>query len=302
MRNECNIIRDILPLYIENMVSNDTAAFIEDHLKKCSDCRAELEQMKAPDDFQIDTDIVPLKNLKKKMAVKKIQTIVFTAVLVLVIAFAAFAVLDAPSFFPYSQDLLTVTENADGSVTITFNDDVTDYRCYADISEPDTRQPIYRIEAWNTFRDSHFSSRGIQSTIIQPTGDSPLVIYYMQNNGDEDVCLYNNGATNVSGAISLPTLSLGYYLIFAAVILVFLVIAWFVYKEPETRVWIFRAILLPISYMIGHFTVCGFATVTYSMRHDFVIIVFVSLLIYCGLLLAFSIYQLHKEIKEVSGK
>ena len=66
MRNECNIIRDILPLYIENMVSDDTAAFIEDHLKKCAACRTELEQMKAPDDFQIDTDIVPLKISKRK--------------------------------------------------------------------------------------------------------------------------------------------------------------------------------------------------------------------------------------------
>lgn len=302
MRNECNIIRDILPLYIENMVSGDTASFVEDHLSSCPACRAELERMKSPSNFQIDTDIAPLRNLKRKMAAKRIQTIIFTAIIVLIIVIAAFAALDAPHFFPYSQDLLAVAENVDGSVTITFNNTVTNHRCYTDISEPDTGQPIYRIEAWSTFWDTHFSSRGIQSTIIQPTGESPLVIYYMQNNGDEDVCLYNSGATDVSRIISLPTLSLGYYLIFAAVILGFLVIAWFVFKKHEIRVWIFRAVLLPVSYMMGHFTVCGFATATYSMRHDFAIIVFVSLLIYCGLLLAYSIYQLRKEIKEVSGK
>lgn len=302
MRNECNIIRDILPLYIENMVSGDTASFVEDHLSSCPACRAELEHMKSPSNFQIDTDIAPLRNLKRKMAAKRIQTIIFTAIIVLIIVIAAFAALDAPNFFPYSQDLLAVAENVDGSVTITFNNTVTNHRCYTDISEPDTGQPIYRIEAWSTFWDTHFSSRGIQSTIIQPTGESPLVIYYMQNNGDEDVCLYNSGATDVSRIISLPTLSLGYYLIFAAVILGFLVIAWFVFKKHEIRVWIFRAVLLPVSYMMGHFTVCGFATATYSMRHDFAIIVFVSLLIYCGLLLAYSIYQLRKEIKEVSGK
>lgn len=87
MRNECNIIRDILPLYVENMVSDDTAAFIEDHLKKCAACRAELEQMKAPDDFHMDTDIVPLKNLKQKMAAKKILTIFSSVVLTLIIVF-----------------------------------------------------------------------------------------------------------------------------------------------------------------------------------------------------------------------
>ena len=33
MRNECNIIRDILPLYIEDMVSAETAELVEEHLK-----------------------------------------------------------------------------------------------------------------------------------------------------------------------------------------------------------------------------------------------------------------------------
>ena len=31
MENRCNIIRDILPLYIEDMVSPDTTAFLEEH-------------------------------------------------------------------------------------------------------------------------------------------------------------------------------------------------------------------------------------------------------------------------------
>ena len=29
MRNECNIIRDILPLYADKMVSADTESFVE---------------------------------------------------------------------------------------------------------------------------------------------------------------------------------------------------------------------------------------------------------------------------------
>ena len=46
MKNKCNIIRDILPLYVEDMVSADTSAFVEEHLEKCAECRAELEDMK----------------------------------------------------------------------------------------------------------------------------------------------------------------------------------------------------------------------------------------------------------------
>ena len=33
MKNECSIIRDILPLYVENMVSEDTSEFVKEHLE-----------------------------------------------------------------------------------------------------------------------------------------------------------------------------------------------------------------------------------------------------------------------------
>ena len=47
MKNECSIVRDILPLYFENMVSEDTADFVRTHLGNCPECTAELEALKA---------------------------------------------------------------------------------------------------------------------------------------------------------------------------------------------------------------------------------------------------------------
>lgn len=47
MKNDCNIIRDILPLYVENMVSDETSAFVKEHIEKCPECATELENMKA---------------------------------------------------------------------------------------------------------------------------------------------------------------------------------------------------------------------------------------------------------------
>ena len=57
MKNECSFVRDVLPLYFENMVSEDTATFVEEHLKTCSECAAELEAMKAGK--QIDEAAAP---------------------------------------------------------------------------------------------------------------------------------------------------------------------------------------------------------------------------------------------------
>ncbi|MGN0314285.1 MAG: zf-HC2 domain-containing protein [Fusicatenibacter sp.] len=45
--SKCSVVRDILPLYLENMVSEETGAFIKDHLENCPECTVELETMKA---------------------------------------------------------------------------------------------------------------------------------------------------------------------------------------------------------------------------------------------------------------
>lgn len=71
MKNKCNIIRDILPLYVEDMVSADTSAFVEEHLEKCAECRAELEDMKKSNGLEknnvsVEDEFMPLKAFKKK--------------------------------------------------------------------------------------------------------------------------------------------------------------------------------------------------------------------------------------------
>ena len=48
MKMECDVIRDLLPLYAEKIASPATNALVEQHLTECPDCRAQLEQMEKP--------------------------------------------------------------------------------------------------------------------------------------------------------------------------------------------------------------------------------------------------------------
>lgn len=90
MKNECSIVRDILPLYFENMVSEETSAFVKEHLENCSECAAELEAIKAGK--QIDeaaasqnaNDAGALTMLKKKIRKKKLIAVALTAACLLV--------------------------------------------------------------------------------------------------------------------------------------------------------------------------------------------------------------------------
>ena len=87
MKNECSIIRDILPLYVENMVSEDTSEFVKEHLENCPACHAELEKLREPVEVQTepqpDMDAAPLKRLKKALLMKKVQTILCTVAVLL---------------------------------------------------------------------------------------------------------------------------------------------------------------------------------------------------------------------------
>ena len=42
----CNIIRDLLPLYVDGVVSDDTSKLVESHLAECEECRKEAERIK----------------------------------------------------------------------------------------------------------------------------------------------------------------------------------------------------------------------------------------------------------------
>lgn len=87
MKNECSIVKDLLPLYAENMVSDDTKKFIEEHIAGCDKCREKAEKIKTP---VADTkkSAVPLRALKKKLRQNRAKTVlctltaVFAAVLV----------------------------------------------------------------------------------------------------------------------------------------------------------------------------------------------------------------------------
>ena len=300
MKNECSIVRDLLPLYAESMVSPETASFMEEHLKDCEHCRKEYERLKAPCAVPAQDDAAPLLMLQKKMAAKRLRTIVLTAVFAVALLVSAFAVLDAPVYLPYTEELLAVEPAGENGLQITFDPSVTDFN-YTVYQDPDGGNFYYcDVEAWYSLWDRWFSAGEQQRTaVVLPAKPYPVTVMYCPNDGTESICVY--GEAGEGGSFALPRLALGYYLILAVLALAVLFVAWLVAKgRPRQRVWIERIMLYPVSYLISHGIVAGFRVISYSLVRDFRLILFVSLLLYCGLLLADSVWGLKKEIKEIA--
>ena len=300
MKNECSIVRDLLPLYAESMVSPETASFMEEHLKDCEHCRKEYERLKAPCAVPAKNDAAPLLMLQKKMAAKRLRTIVLTAVFAVALLVSAFAVLDAPVYLPYTEELLAVEPVGENGLQITFDPSVTDFN-YTVYQDPDGGNFYYcDVEAWYSLWDRWFPGGEEQRTaVVFPAKPYPVTVMYCPNDGTESICVY--GEAGEGGSIALPRLALGYYLILAVLALAVLFAAWLVAKgRPRQRAWIERIMLYPVSYLVSHGIVAGFRVISYSLVRDFRLILFVSLLLYGGLLLAHSVWGLKKEIREVA--
>lgn len=293
MSNQCNLIKDILPLYVEDMVSTDTQEFVNAHLEQCAECRAELERMRGSEKFvpDIDTDIVPLKRIKKDLFIRRLQTIFFTAIIACAVVMIAFGILTSPKFFPYSDDLLNVIDNHSGDIIVTFDDRVTGYTCTKEFYE-ETGSEVYRINAWTTTWDLYLSNRGSQNVVIPSNDDSNIQIFFTQNNGSEDVLIYGENDNLPQAVITLPRQILMPYFILAALALIVLSGLRLLLKNKKAIiVWIDRAILLPISYMAAQLCTKGINFTTYSSQRDFCIIALVAILLYLALLTGKSLYQ-----------
>ena len=46
MDKTCSIVQDLLPLYEEDMLREETKEFVDGHLAQCAACRAELDALK----------------------------------------------------------------------------------------------------------------------------------------------------------------------------------------------------------------------------------------------------------------
>ncbi|HXK73033.1 MAG TPA: zf-HC2 domain-containing protein [Clostridia bacterium] len=294
MKKECSIIRDILPLYTENMVSDETREFIEEHLSVCNECKKEMEKMRIIDNMP-PSNTVPLKNIRKKLLYKKIQIVLLTTALVLIIAISVFALLTAPKFYPYSDDILKLTENQNQSVTITFREDVKGFS-YIESSDIDTDISVVQVEAWTSYFSENILKSSRQSITIPYTDKDKISIYYLQNNDEEDVHIFGHNLLPTGKIVSLPRLALNYYLYVAIGSFVLAVLLLVVFRKKEMiRIWLLRLMAIPVSYVLGHIFIKGFSTTTYTLQRDFFLILLVSVMIYGVIISSIWLYNMKKK-------
>lgn len=99
MKYKCNVIKDLLPLYIEKITSQDSNEIIEEHLKECESCKkyfvelkdeSFLEDLKEVDDNK-ENPKKTMKNIKRKIIRSKLLFVLIAIIIVIITLFSIYS-------------------------------------------------------------------------------------------------------------------------------------------------------------------------------------------------------------------
>ena len=124
MKIHCNIAKDLMPLYIDDVLSEESKTAVEEHLTACEGCREYYRRMHGPDLPESESEVEEvlgrldeaerLKRLKKRMLLKRIITIAVTAAAVaLIILVGDILIFHYQSYIPYEESGIRMTEKGE---------------------------------------------------------------------------------------------------------------------------------------------------------------------------------------------
>lgn len=160
MKITCAVCKDLLPLYQENLCSEDSKKLVEEHIENCTDCKninkdfdANIFSIKSEDKKDANKESINFLNgVKRKLIINIIKISVISVFIALCGMKLWLYATTEVSIVPYSENLITVEEQADGSVHIIKNSNFYETHIIGHAVERNGRQEriayIFYTDTW----------------------------------------------------------------------------------------------------------------------------------------------------------
>lgn len=180
----CEIIKDILPLYVDNAVSMDTKAMVEEHLAECESCKKEAEAMsktiKIPIHKSVEKEQAEvLNNLKKIFKNKKIRISILSVLTTIGVFAGAYSALVLPKIYiPYEEKEVSI-EIVDGNVYANYKG-TKEYEGSVGIAPTKDKKTAFYLytNPWNAYIQPLFEKKKEEPFIYIGKADEIKEIYY----------------------------------------------------------------------------------------------------------------------------
>lgn len=116
----CDIIRDLLPLYAEDMASNASRELVEEHLEGCDPCKKELELLKQAQKLPVDVDTHALERVSKEIRKRKILTVLCVIATIFSLIWSGMVFAVSPICLTAEQAVESVELREDGALAVDF--------------------------------------------------------------------------------------------------------------------------------------------------------------------------------------
>jgi hypothetical protein len=189
---KCDVIRDLIPLYIDGIASEDSRDLIDEHVKDCPACEKVMAAMRHGNEsapINVDnTEIGAFKKMKRKITRKHIRVAVISIICAVVFVYVFFV---HQTQMPYNAEkmrvdlaydqVIDIHYDGNYSATVALQDGEDFYICYRGT-------PFTRL-SWK--EDMQYSIGSIIAVDYGRNGQPiPITgqinrIYYMQGHYDE---------------------------------------------------------------------------------------------------------------------
>ena len=281
---DCNIIKDLIPLYKEGISSKESKELVEEHIKTCKSCRDYYQSLN--DDEVTNTEplefVIQSIEKNKKNRSRMIGSLVFSVLLIV------FSFLTNPRQIDYDKELIK-SSSTDDQIIYEFRDDVT--RIYTDYSNGEYGNTLY-IDGSYSYLDRILG--GEKQVLTLDKKDYNVILY--NNNGKKAAkVIYDpNGYTMNSGSLSLPRLIFASYAKIAILLfLLGLILSFTIFRKWDKYNKI-RLVTLPLSYVLATFLIKGYNLESFHPVRDLIFILITTLAIYL-FIFSTSIYFKEKE-------
>lgn len=301
VERDCGPVRDLLPLYVENIENEGSRRFIEEHLSRCPDCRAEAERLRAGQ-FAAPDGAMPLKRLRRAVMKRRLTLVLLAAAFIALLAAAVFARLTKRHYLPYAE-AVSAAGGETGSLYFSFTGKVTGFETS---SSDDTVLGVpvvcYNVQAWYTLADrlrggerpqccsvavppaSSLSGKTGEEVITDPflaarveSGEQPapagsIFTDISAGSGFGEVCTVQSGRVELKYDISpsasrLPFLVLiGALALTAAALIVFALLL--IKRKKHAAKAAFLIMLLPLSFAAAFLLANGWELYSHTPAHD----------------------------------
>ena len=305
MKLPCAVVRDLLPLYAENLTEDETKKMVDEHLEDCPACRQRLAEIDTKTIAPVDST-KPLMAIKKEIRKRRWLSAIVAMLLVFVAVYTFFYHEIEIELVPWQNGLVEIVGIEARPYSEVFGGEEP-----SDSSEATVDVLVIQFDGMiNGIRESMFKDDdGTVTELLQgwstqhlrnslPPNYNEMTLYPVP-----DRLLYSDGSQQqllwgepMNGSVEvLPRLALAFYIIVASGLALITGVVWLFLRNRDIS-WIPRQVFFaPVSYLIAHFLIKGTETQTFFMERDFISILFISVALYVLLSLAWQVWLERKK-------